>query len=232
MSRANLWLRHLTKRRPHKRRVWIEQPDILKRLALRSHAIVDQLYEGAVGQLEDEEKRDAVLTAKATTLLGISGLSLTVAFTFGGLLLQSPERLSGLGRIGGDGVVIAFGLSLLFGLGGSFMALRGLKVKHFEHVNEESIFDTDVLKDADTDWEKAWATSPVAADRAALSLYRRFLTAHIWGIYQRNFERLERKAETIKWAQRLYFTFVLALMVIGVAIATSAFFRIDGVAGH
>jgi hypothetical protein len=208
------------------RRVWISEEDLLKRLALRSESIVDDIYGIAKQQLDDEDKRDGVLTAKANTVLGASGLSLTVAFTFGGLLLQHPETVV----VGFGLVVFAFAIAMVLGLLASYFALRGLRIGQFEYVNEASVFDQDNLRDTDNAYDSAWERSkrdPAAADRAAVTVYRRFLAAHLWGIYQRTFEKLEAKAENVKWAQRLYVGFLGAIMVIGMVLTAAV-----GIAGR
>jgi len=198
---------------------------------LRSSGLVDEIYKIASSQLEGEEKRDAILTGKATSLLGICGLSLTVAFSFGGILLQYPQHLAGLGQAGAGIAVIAFGLSLLLGLGGSFMALRGLQViANFESVNESDVFNPDELSAIDGEWEAAYLAKAdgdsADPEVVAVTRYKRFLTAHIWGIYQRTFDLLETKASRIAAAQKLYFSFIMLLILIGAAVSISAFQRI------
>jgi hypothetical protein len=191
---------------------------------MRSESVVEEIFAVAKQQLDDEDKRDAVLTTKANTVLGASGLSLTVAFTFGAFLLQHPERIA-FGRVGFDVVVAVFALSLLLGLLASYFALRSMRVSQFEYISEKSVFDNENLRDADSAFEKAWTESGgdrSVADLAAVSVYRRYLTAHLWGMYQRTFDKLEQKAETVKFAQRLYVAFLATIIVIGMALTVSA----------
>jgi hypothetical protein len=209
---------------PPTRRVWIDKVELVRRLSIRSDSVVDEIYDIAKQQLDDEDKRDGILNTKANTVLGASGLSLTVAFTFGGFLLQHPERLA-LGPPTFYLVVAAFAASMLLGLLAGLFALFGMKVGQYEYINEGSIFDVENLGDVDRAFEATWTSSKgdrAAANQAALSTYRRYLAGHLWGIYQRTFEKLERRAEWIKWAQRAYLGFLATIMVLGLELTASA----------
>lgn len=200
---------------------WIPSDVLRKRLALRSHSAVDEIYQIAQQQLDDEDKRDSGLTTKANTMLGAAGLSTTVAFSFGAFLLQHPELMS-------TGYCLAVGLfilSIICGLLASVLALCSLRISGYEYVNETAVFNEDNFRDVNAAFDVGWKANPPntreeAADRAALSVFRRYLAAHLWGIYQRTHPKLERKAETVKWAQRLYIAFLF--MILGLALTLSA----------
>lgn len=104
--------------------------------------------------MASEAAREVSLNGKATSLLTASGLSLTVAFTFGGILLQHPDYLDALG--GGWSLVVAvmYGFALLFGLAASAIAVQALLVRDdYVGLAEEDIFNPDVLVESDRlDW--------------------------------------------------------------------------------
>lgn len=52
------------------------------------------------------------------------------------------------------------------------------------------------------------------------------MTLHYWRMWQRNFTVLERKARTIKVGQICFVTFLVALMMVGTAMAYTALDRL------
>ncbi len=209
----------------------LTERELVERVRLRSHLVVDEIYEIAKQQLDSEERRDGVLAGKAASLLGIGGLSVTLAFTFGGLVLQHPEHWAGLGPYGFRVLTILFVVALALGMAGGLMALWVLKVRTFETVNEADVFSSGELEDGEREWETAWQKDPSGTgadpspDIVARSRYRRYLLVHYWTIYRRNRQRLEEKARWLLLGQKLYFAFMVALMLIGIGVAVAAFRR-------
>jgi hypothetical protein len=111
------------------------------------------------------------------------------------------------------------------------MALWVLKVRTFETVNEADVFSSGELEDGEREWETAWQKDPSGTgadpspDIVARSRYRRYLLVHYWTIYRRNRQRLEEKARWLLLGQKLYFAFMVALMLIGIGVAVAAFRR-------
>src|SRR6266545_6559320 len=99
------------------------------RMCLRSAKLVDEVYDLAKRQMASEDRRETNLSAKAVSLLSVTGLSLTVAFTFGGVLLQRPAYLAALGPWRTPLVVVPYAFALLSGMAASWYALRSLKVR-------------------------------------------------------------------------------------------------------
>jgi hypothetical protein len=193
--------------------------------------VVDEICEIARQQLDSEERRDGVLAGKAASLLGIGGLSVTLAFAFGSLVLQHPEQWAGLGTFAFRLLTIVFGIALALGIAGSLMALWVLKVRPFETVNEADVFCRDELADVERERESACqrivggAPGDPSPDIVAQSRYRRYLLVHYWTIYRRNRQRLEEKACWLLRGQKLHFAFMVALMLIGTGVAVAAFRR-------
>jgi hypothetical protein len=178
-------------------------------MCLRSTKLVDELYDLAKRQAASEDKRETNLSAKAVSLLSVTGLSLTVAFTFGGVLLQRPEYLAALGRARVPLVVAPYALALIAGMAASWFALRSLLVRSdYRDVAEEDVFG----KELDGADEKADDGLPV---------YRRFLTVHLWLIAQETSKIHDQKATQIARGQRCFFAFLLLLVPIGGAMTYS-----------
>ena len=180
-------------------------------MRLRSTKLVDEVYDLAKRQIASEDRRETNLGAKAVSLLSVTGLSLTVAFTFGGVLLQRPEYLAALGTARLPLVVGPYALALLAGMAASWFAVRALLVRSdYRDVAEEDVFGKE-LEGAD---EKVDAGLPV---------YRRFLTVHLWLIFQETSKIHEQKATQIARGQKCFFAFLLFLLPIGGAMTYSLF---------
>jgi hypothetical protein len=172
--------------------------ELVERLRLNDEHLVDEVYSIAKRQLDIEERRDAVLNQKATSLLGVLGLSVTVTFTFGSMLLDRPAL-----RGGGHGIVLwSYTAALAFGVMGSFFALLALLVRGtYRDVEEAEVFGPE-LKGAD-------------GRPGQPAVYRRFLAAHLWLIYRANSKEHDKKAKRIRIGQVFLFLFLLALLPIG-----------------
>jgi hypothetical protein len=182
--------------------------ELVERMCLNSPKLADEVYDIAKMQLANEEKREANFGAKAVSLLSVTGLSLTVAFTFGGVLLQRPEYLAALG--GWRHVVVAgYALALISGMAASWFALRALVIRSdYRAIAERDVFG-DELAEADTKGD----AGPVA--------YRRFLAVHFWLIYQNNWSIHEEKARHVQRGQWCFFAFLFLLLPIGGAMTYS-----------
>lgn len=183
--------------------------ELVERVRLNSPKLADDVYDVAKMQLANEEKRESNLAAKAVSLLSVTGLSLTVAFTFGGVLLQRPVYLASLGGWRYVFVVGPYALALIAGMAASWFALRALAVRSdYRGIAERDVFG-DELAEADTKGDGG----PVA--------YRRFLAIHFWLIFQENWDIHEEKAAQIERGQRCFVAFLFLLLPIGGAMTYS-----------
>lgn len=189
--------------------------EIRDRLRLRSSGLVEEIHALAVRQNQLEDARESRLDAKATGLLGTAGLSLTVAFTFGGMLLQHPEYLVPLGPWLARGALLAYVIALICGLGAVIAAVRALFVTgEYQSVSDDNVFNAYELDTIDR----------TAKDKdEAQRLYRRFITIQHWSIYRAHFDIHQRKANRIKWGQCLFVAFLLILIIIGALLTGAAF---------
>lgn len=198
------------------RKPWLTSRELNERLTLGSAELVEEIHGLALRLLAGEDQRESRIDAKAQGLLVTAGLSLTAASTFGGVLLQHPEYLASVGTSGAKAVVGIYGFGLLAGLVASLFAVLGLLVKNtFRTVDEHDALSADALAIADAE-----------KDAAARTAYRRYMSLHYWRMWQRNFTVLERKARTIKVGQACFIAFLVALMVLGTAMAYTALDRV------
>lgn len=183
--------------------------ELVDRMCLRSSTLVDEVYDLAKRQIASEDRRETNLSAKAVSLLSATGLSLTVAFTFGGVLLQRPEYLAALGSARVPLVVAPYALALVAGMAASWFALRALLVRSdYRDVAEDDVFG----KELDAADEKV---------DEGLPMYRRFLAVHLWLIFQETSKIHEHKATQIARGQKCFFAFLLLLLPIGGAMTYS-----------
>jgi hypothetical protein len=125
--------------------------ELVKRLTLASPDLVEELYKLSKEFLASEAARENNLNGKATSLLTASGLSLTVAFTFGGLLLQHPEYLDSWNEPWPYVVPSLYGFALLMGLSASGIAVRSLLIRDdYKGIAEEDVFNPEVLANSDS----------------------------------------------------------------------------------
>jgi hypothetical protein len=204
--------------------------EIVEGLRLHSPGLVEDLHALSLRQIAAEDQRESRLDAKAQGLLVTAGLSLTVAFTFGGMLLQHPEYLTamndGLG-LGAWPARVLFGLyslALIAGLLASVQAVRALYVSNrYRGVDERDVLNVPELRAADSEVAPNGETD----DKRKQARYRRYMTAHFWQIWQQHYDVHETKASRIKRGQHLFLIFLLSLMLIGTAMAYAAVYRFE-----
>jgi hypothetical protein len=217
----------------------LSRKDILDRLRLNSSGLVEEIHSIALRQNQAEDQRESRLDGKAQGLLGTAGLSLTVAFTFGGILLKNPEYLKPLGWTLGAAVVALYALALLFGLVASIEAIRALFVSNsYAALSDDDVFNEERLIAADKEALKAAkaaakaegketpnAAARTEGDKAAQSFLRRSLIVQHWTIYRQHYDTHERKASIIKCGQYFFIAFLVTLLLIGAAVSAAAFVR-------
>jgi len=178
----------------------IDPRELVERLALRDDGVTNEVYAIVKHAIAEDEKRDGGLTQKAMALLSAAGLSLTIAFTFGGFLLQKPEQIIALGHSRWV-IVGAYAAEVVLGLLASLWALLALKVRDgYRGIDPHEVFGS-VLTQAD-------------GARSATQ-YKRHLIAHLWRVYERNFATHDKKAALVKRGQTAFFWFIVALLLIG-----------------
>lgn len=204
-------------------RLKLSADDLHARLELKSIGIIEELHALALRQIQAEEQRESRLDGKAQGLLVSASLTLTVAFTFGGLLLQHPDYLDPLqdyelfGQSAAWAVVACYAIALVCGLAASYVAIRALYVRaDYQGVDEQVVLGKAILDIADDQ-----------AGEGARAAYRRYSAAHHWQIAQHNSEIHNVKADRIKFGQRLFIGFLACLMLIGLGLGYSAYTKLQ-----
>jgi len=167
--------------------------------------VVDDIYDLAQKQLVAEDMHGAKLDARATSLFGAVGFSMTVAFSFGGWALLDHAYKVPFGR----GIAVAFVLALGVGLVASWHALQGLMLRSGQKsVDEEDVFHAGV----------------VAKGKKRVD-FRIHLATHFWLVFQARYARNESRAETIRLGQNWFMGFLVAILALSGATTVSAILR-------
>lgn len=193
----------------------LNKEELRERLILDSNGLVEELHALSIRQLQSEDLREGRLDSKAQGLLGAASLSLTVAFSFGGILSQHTKYF-------GTPTFVLYALALLCGLGASLAAVRALFVSN----NYGTIADDDAFSSTElAAIEQDIAAEPNQAkdkDKMAQCLFRRYLIVQQWTIYRMHFDEHERKATIIKFGQVCFMLFLLLLLLTGIVSAATA----------
>lgn len=176
-----------------------------KRLSLNWSGLVSEVYNLVQRQATAEAARQARLDAKATSLLSTVGLSLTVSFAVGGLLLSQSVKFPGVGHTRATIVLVGFVVAVAFGLIAGGFAIRALLVNdRHKSLGEESIFNEDALRLADEQ----------ETDEQSVSVYRRFMTVQLWRVARTAGDIQTNKSQHIKKGQLCFGGFLLTLLSI------------------
>jgi hypothetical protein len=195
----------------------LDPDELTRRLFLQSSGIVEEIHALALRQIQAEEQRESRLDTKAQALLLTSGLSLTAASTFGGLLLQHPEYTKELKWLLVPTIVV-FGSALVLGLLASICAVHALLIRDvYQAVDEHVVLDAAVLKSIDiVPKDHAAPRDEVTRkDDLARAAFRRYVANHYWQIWQQHFGVHDLKADIIKRGQLIFVCFLGAVMLVG-----------------
>jgi hypothetical protein len=202
----------------------LTEEEIRARLTIDSPELVQELYMLAQSQVTAEVGRQTRLDVKANSLLTASGLSLTVAFTFGGLLVNQTKRFDDIA-----GVVGVFAVSVACGLVAAIYAVRTLTVTgRYRTVDEESVFNPEALRTADEPAATiAGLGDKTDAEKRAYGVmeYRKFLVPHLWSIVLQHREIHEDKAKLVKRGQGFFIAFLGFLLIVCVFVVGAVLSR-------
>ncbi len=197
----------------------LTQKALASAITLNSTKLIEELWTITQKQVDFEVARHGRLESKATSLLTATGLSLTVAFTFGSTLLKEGKSFGNWYYL----TVLFFALSCMAGLVAAVLAVAGLMLREQRGINEHSLFYEPLLKAADVPDE----TKPdilAASEAAGLAEYRKAMILHLWEIRQRYHEKYKDKAKYVQVGQGAFLAFLgcLLLLCIFNVIALSA----------
>lgn len=185
-------------------------PQLSERVTRSSPALLKELYDIARRQIVTEAGRQTRLDSKATSLLTAAGLSLTVAFTFGGQMIIGHRSPIDPAHVP-IWAQTAFAVGVIFGLAAACFAIGALFVRgSYLTVNERSIFSEAALKAA----EDAYDPATPGSDVVGMSEYHKALIPHLWCISQKHASVHETKATLIKVGQGLFLAFLMSLFIV------------------
>jgi hypothetical protein len=176
--------------------------ELTRRLKLGSTQLVAELWAITQKQLDTEVARHTRLEAKATSLLTAVGLSMTVAFTFGATLLTQRETFKDYQ----EAIYGAYGLAIMCGLLSAAFASSALLLIEQLQVDEEFIFNRDILKHSDR--------SEAADEAEGLMEYRKAAILHFWPVRRRYDQTYREKSALVKRGQFAFIGFLLSLLLL------------------
>jgi hypothetical protein len=178
---------------------------ILARLEKAEPSSLDDIYDLAQKQLLAEDAYSSRLDARATSLFGVVGFSMTVAFSFGGWALLDHVQKIPFGWL----IAVTFVAILAVGLRTSWLAMSGLLVRRgYKFIDEGEVFHPQVL-----------AEGKKRAD------YRIHLATHMWLVCQDREAWNQKRAKTIQAGQRWFFGFMLGILGLSILTTVSAIRR-------
>ncbi|MBI5663468.1 MAG: hypothetical protein HZC49_00040 [Nitrospirae bacterium] len=186
----------------------LSEDEIIERLRTDDPEIVDTIHTMCLDVLYKEEDRTKSLDAKGSTLLGMSGLSSSLVFSLGGLLIEKIKAVT-LPVIGdpvqGIGCFyISSSVTLLLSILFALLSVRARA--DFRQMKDEDIFRTDMIE-------------------AGNGPYKRYMATHAWKVYQNNFMINEKKGNHLRTGHVLFFAGLLQLLPIIIIIGLYAFMK-------
>lgn len=184
----------------------LSDDDILERLRINDKEVVASVYGICLDLLYKEEDRSKNLDTKGSTLLGVSGLTSTVVFSLGGLLIEKIANVS-LPFIGKPMWLLSLlyatsSITLLCCILAAILAIRARS--DLKWINEEDVFKEEVIS-------------------SDVNTYKRYMAAHYWSILRNNFTINETKGRRLKAGYWLFFVALIQILPIIVIIGTYSY---------
>lgn len=186
----------------------LSEDEIIERLRTDDIDVINTIHEMCLDVLYKEEDRTKSLDAKGSTLLGMSGLSSTLVFSLGGLLIEKIKAVT-LPVIGDPVQGIGFfyissSVTLLLSILFALLSVRARA--DFRSLKDEDIFRGDMID-------------------AGIGPYKRYIATHAWKVYQNNFMINEKKGKHLRTGHVLFFAGLLQLLPIILIIGLYAFMK-------
>lgn len=187
----------------------LPEQDILDRLQLVNPDLVDEIYDLAKAQVESERSRHVMLNTKAASILTASGVSLTLSLTLAGPLLSAKVVLPCLLLVG----LILAGLA---GLASVLCAVWSLYIVNgFAYVSDHAVFKKDILDFADSPKGCDDLEGQSAKYAFGAAAYKQHMAAHLWAVSAREHQQLNKKADQVRMAQRMFALFAVLIFACG-----------------
>jgi hypothetical protein len=175
----------------------LSEDEIIERLRTDDSEVINTIYQTCLELLTKEDERSKLIDTKGSALLGMSGLSASVVFSLGGILIEKIINIPLLviGCPIPSLVIFYFTSSatLLLTLLFTLLAIRTRS--DWRDMKDEDIFQVRMIEEG-------------------INPYKRYMTVHAWKIYQNNFSVNEKKGRNLKIAHWLFFGALLQLLPI------------------
>lgn len=173
----------------------LSDDEIIERLRTDDKHIIDEIHKTCFDILYKEEERTKFIDSKGSSLIGIIGLSSSLIFTLGGILIEKITNVN-FPMIGCPIPWLVFlyfssSLTLLIAIVSSFFAVKTRS--DWRWLKDQDIFHNEMIE-------------------KGINSYKRYMSAHAWYIFRNNFEINENKAGRLKRAQ-LLFIFALVQLI-------------------
>lgn len=198
--------------------------EIAERLTGLPSRVAEQVFKLVEAQVTAETGRQQRIDAKATALLTAIGLSITVAFGFGAVLVKNGWT----GQHAHVFVCSVFVVVVLAGAWSAVEAIRALKVTAYSGVHEDAIFSRAILDRVREEARDVGeypgddAAKRAAAESTALAQYQMSMTLQLWAIVVKLRQNHAKKTPLVKSGQIALIVFVGAFAVLlGIMVAAS-----------
>ncbi len=186
----------------------LNEDEIIERLRTNDSEIIDTIHKTCLDLLADDDDRTKLIDSKGSALLGMSGLSASVVFSLGGILIEKVSNTP-LPIIGCPIPWLVFfyitsSLTLLLSLLFALLAIRSRS--DWRSMKDEDIFRTDMIKEG-------------------IKPYKRYMAVHAWKIYSNNFNVNEKKAKNLRIGHWLFFIALFQLLPIIFIIGLYAYMK-------
>ena len=183
----------------------LSEDEIIERLRIEDKDVIDEIHKTCFDVLYKEEERTKSIDSKGSSLIGIIGLSSSLIFTLGGILIEKISNVN-LPIIGCPipWLVIFYcssSLTLLMAITLTFSAVKTRG--DWRWLKDGDIFHAEMIGEG-------------------INPYKRYMSTHAWKIFQNNFAINEKKANCLKWAQQLFMFALVQLIPIIVIISLYA----------
>lgn len=190
----------MSKRRPKDKPFNLTEDELKKRLEIDDKGLVDELYNIVSRVLYEENERQKQIDTKGGSSIAIIGLSTSLVFSLGGLLIEKISNLP-LPMIGCPipwlvSFYLSTSITLLVSMAFAYNAIRARS--DWKWFSEADIFNQEVLQEKEEQPQ----------------YFKRYMIEHMWKLYTTNFGINEKKGDALKWCQLLFIIGLFELMPI------------------
>jgi hypothetical protein len=179
--------------------------EIRENLRTNDEKLINEIYDIYFRKLSHCDKNTEVIDAKASSLIGLIGISLSLVFSIGGIIIEKITNVN-LPLLGYPipwlvlfyiSSTITFIIALIF----SYNSVRARS--NWKRLGDEDIFKKDMIE-------------------AGGNTYKRYMITHVLKVYKNNHLINEIKGQCLKKAQLIFMAALLQLLPIVAVISLYA----------